>query len=280
MVPSYMMQLEKLPVTSNGKLDRKSLPNIQARSEKEYIGPRTEMEKVLAEIFEEVLHVDRVGIKDNFFELGGHSLKAMQLKTLIERKTGLIISLKELFDNSTVEELTATLVGKEKHQFKTIPKADKKEFYAMHSAQKRLYILDQMNQSTTYNMPGIIEVDGLLKKEQLERAVKELVRRHESLRTSFHMINGEPVQKVAEEVELTVEYEERAEWIEAEQKEFIRPFDLSKVPLMRIKHIKIGENKTRILFDIHHIISDGISMNLLTKEIHQILLFQRKQQGK
>ncbi|WP_164744565.1 condensation domain-containing protein, partial [Paenibacillus xylaniclasticus] len=137
---------------------------------------------------------------------------------------------------------------------------------------KRLYILDQMgNQGTAYNMPGVFLLEGKVEPERLEAALRSLVQRHEILRTSFHWVDGAPVQKVSEEVTWELEWiDSRGMELEQTARTFIRPFDLSSGSLMRAALVQLDENRYALLFDMHHIISDGVSMSILVRELGEL----------
>ncbi|MCR3761933.1 AMP-binding protein, partial [Clostridium felsineum] len=267
MIPAYMMQIESIPVTRNGKLDKKALPKIKAKSEKEYVAPKNNVEEKIAGIFEEILGVEKVGIKDSFFELGGHSLRATRAINRIESVTGVRLPLKSIFENPTVEGLSR-LVNLEKGEaYEPIPKAEKKDYYTMSSTQKRTYLIQQMgDQGTVYNMPQSLRLRGKVNLDSIKNAMQELINRHEILRTEFLMINGEPVQRIQEYVEADFEFIEDKKTDEADIIDaFIRPFDLEKAPLFRIKLVK-REECYLFLIDMNHIISDGMSMGTFMNE--------------
>ncbi|MCX6581315.1 MAG: condensation domain-containing protein [Candidatus Aminicenantes bacterium] len=153
---------------------------------------------------------------------------------------------------------------------------EEKEYYPLSSAQKRLYLLYQSDKSNTaYNMPAVFNLEGQLKKERLAEIFNQLMRRHESFRTSFAQVKGEPVQRIHREVDFEIEYYDLAAKNAKEREEgrgaplwspFIRPFDLSKAPLLRVGLIETGEEEHILVFDMHHIISDGVSMGILVRE--------------
>jgi len=158
--------------------------------------------------------------------------------------------------------------------FKVIPKVNKiKSYYMLSSAQKRLYILQKMDlSSTAYNIPQMVQI-GEVTKEELERAVSRLIERHESFRTSFEVVNDEPMQKIHDEVAFEVESYAVSDTAEIDRifKQFIRPFDLNKAPLLRVGIIRTVDNNNYLLVDMHHIISDGTSMELLKKDFMALL---------
>ena len=266
MVPAYMMQIEAIPVTRNGKLDRRALPEIEARATKEYIAPRNEIEEKICNIYSEILNVEKVGVKDSFFELGGHSLRATRLVNRIEAETGTRIALKEVFAHPTVEQL-AVLAGAETEEYIPIPKAEDKEYYPMSSAQKRTYLIQQMNpESVTYNMPQNMKLTGEVNADALRKALQAMTDRHEILRTVFLMIDGEPVQKILDHVEADFEYVTSSETDEKLMTEFLKPFDLASGKLVRVKLVNKDEYYLMML-DMHHIVGDGMSMNTFTTEL-------------
>ncbi len=272
MVPAYFLQIENIPVTRNGKLDKRALPEPEAASGREYIAPRNKTEETLAGIFEEILGVTPVGIEDNFFEMGGHSLRATRVVNQIEAKTGARLLLKAIFTAPTVKLLAKEVEGSKSKEYIPIPQAEEKEIYSMSSAQKRLYLINQKDdEGITYNISAGLEIQGRFDFDGMKSALEQLTARHEALRTSFHSENGETVQKIAKEVRIEFEYEE---WTDRKEENllfgFVRPFDLGKAPLMRVKAVKTGGDKTILMFDMHHIISDGMSISILTKELSML----------
>jgi amino acid adenylation domain-containing protein len=206
MVPAYFVRLEKMPLTPNGKIDRKSLPEPEiAGAAGEHIPPGNKMEEKLAEIWGEVLQVDkeRIGIDANFFEFGGHSLRATVLVSRLHKEFNVKVPLTEVFKTPTIRELAGYLKRSAQDKYSSIEPAPGKDYYALSPAQKRLYVLQQMDlESIGYNVPGIVEFEEKPDKERLENALEELVRRHESLRTSFVVIDDEPVQEINDVREL------------------------------------------------------------------------------
>ncbi len=167
MIPAYMMQIESIPVTRNGKLDRRALPEIEAKASDEYAAPRSKTEEIICGIFAEILNIEKVGIHDNFFEIGGHSLRATRLVNAIEEKTGVKIALREIFVYSNPEELANEVDSRESEIYESIPKAEKKEYYPMSSVQKRTYLIQELEpESTAYNMPYVMKMTGEVDPEQ------------------------------------------------------------------------------------------------------------------
>ena len=230
------------------------------------------MEIKLAEIWTEVLEVENVGVNDNFFELGGHSLKATSIVSRIHKALNVAVPLREIFINQTIRQLAGYIATLGKNMYSSIMPVEEMEYYPVSSAQKRLYILNRIgDMDTVYNLPAAMVIEGNLERSKLEGAFKALVERHESLRTSFDMIDGEPVQRIHKAVAFSMEYRETEEkQVESIIKEFIRPFDLSKEPLLRVLLLKLSGHKYILAYDMHHIISDGTSSNILLREFMEL----------
>lgn len=272
MVPSYYVQLDRLPLTASGKVDRGALPApVVDNPGQEYIAPRDDVERKLAEIWSRVLNVDQriIGLTSNFFELGGHSLKATVLVSKIHKEFHLKFPLAELFKDPTVRGLSGIVKGAAKDKFISIEPSEKKEYYVLSSAQKRLYILQQRDpRCIAYNMLSTFVSDEEPHREKLERVFRDLIHRHETLRTSFEIIGETPVQRVHEDVVFTIEYLTAGGGnpVNSIIDRFVRPFDLSGAPLIRVGIIKTWGTENILIVDIHHIVSDGISHSILVKD--------------
>ncbi|MEQ8167771.1 MAG: amino acid adenylation domain-containing protein [Candidatus Eremiobacterota bacterium] len=269
MVPTYIIQLEAMPLTPNGKIDRKALPEPETEASKDYVPPENDTEKKLVEIWEEILAINHISIEDNFFSIGGHSLKAAILQAKILKTFNVTVSFNEIFKSPTVK-LLAEKIGKlAREEFLSVIFAEEKDFYPLSSAQKRLFIINQMEpDSITYNVPITVTIEGNLDIERLGKAIDGIVERHESFRTYFEIINGEPVQKIKKYVRFKRSYlEDREENIISLMENFIEPFDLSKAPLMRSLLVKVGPQKYILLLDFHHIIFDGMSTPVFFRDL-------------
>ncbi|MFB6499508.1 lichenysin non-ribosomal peptide synthetase LicA [Bacillus haynesii] len=274
MIPSVFMQLQELPLTGNGKVDRRALPepDVAQAVQKEYTAPRNRTEAQLADLWQEVLNVPRISVHDNFFELGGHSLIGMTLIARIQQEMNVDLQLKDLFQAPTIESLAQAAAKAEKKSAVYIEAAPDQETYPVSSAQKRLYVLQQIEGAEkSYNMPAVLQLEGKLDLKRLESATQMLIKRHEAFRTTFEIRDGEPVQRIWEAAELTIDVIDADEQ-EAEKliKEFIRPFDLTKAPLFRMSIIRVTEEKHLLLVDMHHIISDGASVSVLIDEMTRL----------
>ncbi|MCP4150305.1 MAG: AMP-binding protein, partial [bacterium] len=281
MIPAFFVALEAIPLNPNGKIDLKALPEPEIGTAGiEYIPPRDELEEKLVRIWSKLLNTEKekISIKNNFFEIGGHSLKAITMMTAIHKQLGVKLTLEEIFKTLTVEQMAKTVRDNKKEAYLTIEPAEQKTYYPLSSAQKRLYILQQMDENSTgYNMCEMVVLEGNLDREKLEGTFKKLIARHESLRTYFLMIDGEPVQKIAERVQFEIRcigVGGKEHDLETITGRFVRPFRISQPPLFRVELIKTGDghgNERHILMvDMHHIISDGLSMELFIKEFMEI----------
>jgi amino acid adenylation domain-containing protein len=276
MIPTFFIQLEQMPLTPNGKIDRKALPKPEAGAAKEYIAPRDLIEEKMVDIWSQVLKIEkeRLGINANFFDSGGHSLKATVLVSRIHKEFNARLPVAKIFETPTVRGLAEYIKRAAEEAFTSIQPTEEKDYYALSPAQKRLYILQQMDpESKSYNLPMVVMTEGKVDRKRLSDTFRKLIARHDSLRTSFTMVGNKPVQGIHDDAAFEIEYH-RAEAHHAPGAmphkdnitSFIRPFDLSRAPLLRVGLIYLEDKKHVLMLDMHHIISDGVSMELLIKE--------------
>jgi acyl carrier protein len=269
MVPAHYVQMDELPLSASGKIDKKSLTEPQIITGVDYVAPRNKLEEKIVQIWSELLNVNKeiVGIDNNFFELGGHSLSVTSFIFKMHKEFEIKIPLVSVFKNPTIRSLTEILQNSIKENYISIEPANKKPFYALSSAQKRLYFIYILNKkSIAYNVPVILKIDTS-KIDKLKSIFRRLIERHESLRTSFDEIGEEPVQTIHEKFDFNIEvYEINESEIDHIIKRFVRPFNLNKAPLIRVGLIKCNENKNYLMIDIHHIITDGLSNNILIED--------------
>ena len=275
MVPSAMVVLEWLPLTPHGKLDRKALPAPEYSARSEWQAPRTPAEEILASLFAEVLGVEQVGIEDNFFEMGGHSLMATRLVSRIRTTLGIELAIRTLFEAPTVAQLAMRLPGMGKPQTPLGPQARPQQLPASH-AQRRLWFIDRLEgTSTEYNSCQALRLRGRLDRVALERTINTIVERHESLRTHFEEVDGEPIQVIERERRIEVPVEDLSGLEGEAQREAIRaalrreryePFDLAHGPVLRMRLLRLNAEEHILLRSMHHIVSDGWSQAIFSRE--------------
>ena len=282
MVPQAFVFLESLPLTTNRKVDRRALPapdKIGNRRD-QYVAPRNGIEEMLVQIWTEILKVEQVGIYDNFFEIGGHSLLATQLVSRIRSLFKIELPLRSLFGAATVAEL-AHLIGQLQQQNLTLtvppilPRTKDTEL-PLSFAQQRLWFLDQLQpNSALYNIPMVLHFRGNLNQKALEQSLLEICNRHEVLRTNFVTIDGQPtqiIQTTRETISVVdlqdLPIQEQAEKTQQlKQKQATQPFDLAKESLIRITLVVLSETEHFLLVCMHHIISDGWSIEVFIHEL-------------
>ncbi|MCU0288064.1 MAG: AMP-binding protein, partial [Acidobacteria bacterium] len=266
MIPSAIIKIDRIPLTPGGKIDRSALPAPAIKDGEEHrnTAPRSRIEEKLAALWQDVLKGQApVGIDDNFFKLGGHSLKAAVLTAKIHKFMDVEISLAEVFKKPTIRQMAQYISEAKKNIYKEIKPIEKRDYYPQSSAQKRLFFLDHFETiGTTYNMPSVFTISGNIEKEALENAFKKLIMRHETLRTSFHLIDGQPVQRVHDPADINFEFQ-RLKDEKTPIENFIRPFDLSKAPLFRAGIVELSSGELLLLLDMHHIVVDGTSRGIM-----------------
>jgi amino acid adenylation domain-containing protein len=280
MVPSGWVRLEQLPLTSNGKLDRRALPVPAPETEKGLVEPRNENENRMVEIWKRVLGLEQVGVEDNFFELGGHSLKATQVVARVRTAFGIELPLRAVFEAPTVATLAERLVEAGSAGtlgFALVNGATRQKESVLSYAQQRLWFIQQMEpEQVSYNLPGAARIRGHLDLDALQKAFQEITRRHESLRTRFVSIQGEPRQIIDQEprlelplIDLTsLSQTDAAEQLrDLEWQESRTPFDLERGPLLRLKLVSLATEDHVLLVTMHHIVSDGWSFKILLREL-------------
>ncbi|HEY0015717.1 MAG TPA: amino acid adenylation domain-containing protein, partial [Longimicrobium sp.] len=281
MVPAAFVALDALPLTANGKLDRKALPAPgYAADEAAYVAPRTPGEEVLAGILAELLRVDRVGARDNFFDLGGHSLLATRVVSRVRETLGVELPLRAVFEGPSVAELALRVEAVRRDgqpQLPPVVPVERGGPLPLSFAQERLWFLDQLeSRSAFYNIPQALRLSGALDVAALEHALGEVIRRHESLRTTFAVSGGVPVQAIApfggfvlpvEDLSGLDDAARDAEVRRRAAEDAARPFDLSAGPLFRASLLRLADEEHVLLLCMHHIVSDGWSMGVLFREL-------------
>ncbi|WP_426752485.1 amino acid adenylation domain-containing protein [Myxococcus sp. Y35] len=288
MVPSSIMVIDKLPLTENGKVDRRALPVpvVSQGLETDYVEPRTGEEEILASIFAELLGAERVGVHDSFFDLGGHSLLATQVVSRIRAVLGVELPLRTFFGAPTVSGL-ATAV----HQLRKRPGTQVVDFTSpmerperipLSSSQERLWIVDRIEETRApiYVIPLVLRLRGPLHHEALRHSLEAVIQRHEVLRTCFPAEGAQPYQAIT--VDLTAELPPAEELVHppgATDAELLkrvqvqaglevsRPFDLERGPLLRMRLFRISEADHVLVLTMHHIVSDGWSVGIVAREL-------------
>jgi amino acid adenylation domain-containing protein len=276
MIPSVFVWVERFPLTSSSKIDKRALSVYKTEEKPAYTKPVSKTEEVLIEIWEDVLGTKPVSIDDDFFDLGGHSLKAMQIVALVFNKMGIKLHVKAIFDHATVRRVAQVIEESEKIYTERIDKAPENFAYPLSHPQKRLWIIDQMESGNTsaYNVSGAFVLSGNLDIEAFKQALNYLMSRHEILRTCFKLHEGEPLQFITDRnlgnIELVDLVNDADAFFKVEKyiiREAQKLFNLEKDLLMRVKLIRLNENQHVFTLSMHHIISDGWSMQIFIKEL-------------
>ncbi len=284
MIPAWYIKMDSFPLTPNGKVDRKALPapdEDHLEREVGYQAPHTPVEELLAGIWSEVLGVERIGVKDNFFNLGGHSLLATQVISRVRKAFGVELHLRDLFEFPELGAFAERIeqVGREKSEMAPPPlkPVSREGNLPLSFAQQRLWFLDQLEPGGFfYNIPSAIRLQGKLDLEAFEASLNDLVNRHESLRTTFASVEGIPVQVIAPELKMNLpvvdleylpENEREAETQRLAVEEAQKPFELDRGPLIRATLLRLAPEEHVLLLTIHHIVSDGWSMNVLVRDL-------------
>ena len=285
MVPAAFVLMEKFPLTSNGKIDRKALPAFThevTQLSHDFVSPRTETERTLAAIWSELLKVESVGITDNFFDLGGHSLLAIKAVSRIRDVFELDLPAQALFENSTIAELARLMTTAESSAESTsrIEPREPADSYPLSSAEEQLWFLNQLApDSPVYNVVDVIPLGEKYNPIALERTLQELIRRHEILRTVFSYRGGQPAQAVLPAVDLILTEldlgelsppEQEREWVRTVHEQGRKTFDLSQFPLLRGTVVHWSPREHKLLLVIHHIVADEWAMELVHKEIARL----------
>ncbi len=293
MVPAVFVEMSELPLTANGKLNRKALPAPSvAVANGESEEPRTPVEEILSGIIGEVLRVERVGVEENFFELGGHSLLATQAISRVREVLQVELPLRALFESPTIEGL-AKAVERERSASRqmdapAITAVSRDRELPLSYAQQRLWFIQQLEpESAAYNIPLSVRLEGEMNQTALRHSLAEMARRHEVLRTRFESRDGLPVQVIDEpcEIEFPIwdvselavdERDQRAREIARQESQ--RAFDLERGPVWRAALIQLGAYDNVLLLNIHHVASDGWSTGLMIKEF--TALYENYRDGK
>ena len=284
MVPQHFAVLERMPLTPSGKIDRKSLPapSGEARVSENFVEPATESEKLVAELWKAALVVSRVSANDDFFALGGHSLLASQILARLRVEHGVVIPFRKMFEAPTIAAF-ARLVDEcgasgAKTPIQTIPKISNRQAAQLSLSQERLWSLDEMDPNSwrPHVLPAAWRLKGPLNVPCLKQAMQHFVDRHDLLRTSFHLVDGKPVQRVADTATISLQEKDLSNLSpEAREAQLTAlfdadaetPYDLTVAPLLRSILIRIGDNEHVLYSSRHNIIWDGWSFDLYLRDL-------------
>ncbi|MBC9909360.1 non-ribosomal peptide synthase/polyketide synthase [Chitinophaga varians] len=277
MIPSFFTAIDKMPLTANGKADRKALQALPTDllPQRTYVAPRNEMEQVLADIWQELLQLPRVGVYDNFFELGGHSLLSMRMAAALRNKMGVETTVRSIFLYPVMEELAAFLQQQTGQTSLPGVKAVKRpNRIPLSFAQERLWFIDQLEGSVQYHVPAVLRLRGSLDIEALSTALRSVVNRHEVLRTVIRQNDGRGYQYILEQDNWTLNITDQPAYKEnpAALEAFIKkvtdaPFDLSADHMLRADLVVLGAEEHILIITTHHIASDAWSTGILVKEL-------------
>jgi amino acid adenylation domain-containing protein len=284
MIPSAFILLESMPLTPNGKVDRQSLSELDAvplEIRDSYQRPRNAIEEILVELWKDLLGAKQIDIHDNFFDLGGHSLLAANLISRVQAALHVEIAMRSLFESPTVAGLAAwiekAMSAKGVNEVPVIKKVPRSGKIPLAYSQQRLWLLDQFgNNNAVYNISTVVQINGRLNVEILERTLSEIIRRHEALRTTFEVESGEPVQVINPPYSVVLPLTNLGELTKTEQEEEVMrrakeeaqtTFDLARGPLLRASLLRLGEQENVVLLSMHHIVCDGWSLGILIKEV-------------
>jgi hypothetical protein len=283
MMPSAIIVLPKLPLNANGKVDRQALPKpgeIKA-GEKEFIAPRTPSEEIVAAVWNEVLKREEISVEADFFEIGGHSLLATQIASRLREHFNAPVPVRALFESPSIAQLAARLDNARREEQGILPPAIKpvrrERDLPLSFAQERLWVLDQMEPNNPlYNVPRSLRMNGRLNVDALQRAINEIVRRHESQRTTFVAKDGHPIQVIAPSLEITLTVHDLSSTPESDREsvtrrlsidEAMRPFNLATGPLVRADLFRLGDDDHVLQVTMHHIVSDAWSASIFLQEL-------------
>ena len=285
MVPSVWMEMEELPLNSNGKIDRKRLPapDATALNRSVYVAPETEHQVVIINIWKELLQLDQISVLDDFFELGGHSLLALRLLSALRKAFEVDLAVRDLFEYSTVESQAQLLENRQPQAaLPTLQAVERSGKLPLSFAQERLFFIDQLQGSVQYHIPMVMSFEGGVDILLVEQTFQQIVNRHEVLRTTFREETGTAFQFILPQDQWCLEKAmatdlSNSQAAQALIMEFIdRPFDLAKDHMLRAKLIEVESNRFQLALVIHHIAADGWSMNILTHEFTEIYEALRK----
>lgn len=279
MLPANIVFLDKIPMDANGKADVRALPAPAAKARRRYAPPQDDIEVKLIEIWNGILEREDIGVTDSFLQIGGHSLNIMTMISQIYDCFEVELPLEIVFDRPDIKSIASYIRESDNVNPRyDIQPVEIRDYYPISPAQRRIFISEQLdNKGTAYNITNSFTVRGRLDEERLRRALERLADRHEALRTSFHVVDGEIYQKIHGHIDSQLVVHECGEaGAEAVIDGFIKPFDIEKAPLFRLCLLSVDEDKSILAMDMHHLISDGKSVRILLRDL--LLLYKAKEE--
>jgi len=287
MLPSLLMEMDAFPLTPNGKLDRKALPDPDASALRtnNFIEAKTNLELQQVAIWKSILGLEKIGVEDNFFEMGGHSLLATRLVSAIRRQMNAKLRIKDVFLNPTIRKMTGLIeeAGDAGSEIPSIKRQDDRpEFMPLSYSQERLWFIDKLNGSQEYHMPMVQTFSAALDPDILNASLKEIIDRHEALRTLIVEDKGRPFQKVIDAAGWGIKRVETPEafnenqWPSIIDEEINQPFNLAEDFKLRATLYEMKDQSFVLILVVHHIAFDGWSANVFMKELME--LYQSKQE--
>lgn len=275
MVPNFFCFIDEIPLTINGKIDYIKLPNVKVQENRsiEDNSSLTKEQAILKEICIDLLNIESMSINDNFFEEGGDSLFAIKLSSKIYSTFNIDLKIATIFENPTIKELSVLLSNENNSNIITkIEKADKQPFYPLSSGQKRIYYAYQkLSNSTVYNVTGAFLIGCILDKEKTEKAFQKIISNNIAFRTYFQKVDGVPMQFIIDSYDFKLDwFTEKTNNVSKLVRNFAKPFNLEQCPLLRVELHYLPNNQSVILIDSHHIILDGVSLDIFMRDFCKI----------
>ncbi|MBW4671553.1 MAG: amino acid adenylation domain-containing protein [Cyanomargarita calcarea GSE-NOS-MK-12-04C] len=288
MIPTHIICLDRLPLMANGKLDRRALPKpeeLKQSAPDKYEAPRSQIEVQLVQICAEVLTQKQIGIDDNFLLLGANSLKIIQIVSRVRQWLGVDLNWKEVFGNLNVRKLALIVQAKQGRHLPLVEKVALTEYYPLSETQRQFWVSVQMGAAIAYNILGAVLMEGCLDKQALQKAFSSIVNRHEVLRTTFILVDGEPKQRINQDIDFWLEERDFSQDADPDktarliiQEKAARSLDLENGPLFQVQLLQLTQTQHLLMINVHHIIFDGWSIKLLLQELAVLYeAYQRKQ---
>lgn len=277
MLPAVYINVDVIPLTPNGKIDKRALPQPEIQSGEEYVAPENAIEASLVKIWQELLDVENIGVTDNFLKLGGHSLKLVTLAGRISQEFSVELPFAEIFAHPTVRQL-AMLIADRRHDTlgdMPIARVEDREYYPLSPAQNRMFILNNMEGiGSAYHILLAFIIDGELNRDRFGRAIEEMITRHESLRTTFELRNGQPAQIIHDRIKFKRTLREQTDDSPVAINRLIEDFSeeirLDIAPLFKVELVRFPHNRHLFLFNVHHIVFDGVSTEIFMRDLFAI----------